>query len=1626
MEEEKEEDDLSDSSSESMQLRIAESPKKKRKRRSKQMSPSSDEIEEFKKLDKTIEDTISKCKNLTSDAARKMLYKLVKNDHVLALTLLKAEEEENLEKWKKEEYNNSSEEEMDKKSENDGPITPKLTRLKAKQLNKQLPLPELSLTTPKPDDEVVKLINEELHSDEEDEEYQPDILDSDGDITNTTFSDIDSQPSTPGSALINDSPQKDGEFKIPRTPLSAEEQENIARRTRSKLCLQTTSIETIESTFIPPDIDIDMYDFDMYENEDDNEWKEFLNEFMQPLAGHSEEIDDDQLDPEYIAEPMPLDKEELKPVRVSKKELNQLISELLEDSCSTMFDNEPIGKKTENVILKNTKKQVKTPPSKVKSQFQSPKTNISTKSEELNELNTPPHSTLDNENKNLFSEKIPEQFTQAPVYHHYYSPVQLQTPQRSGYFTPTYQSPNTSLISPMIATPPPQIITPSPLIVNRDLSPASIIVINQNQLEFRPIADANSIMSQGYFNNGFYTLPQYLTVQVPTIDLLQNGLNFTTPFVNNNSLTENLHAESSVHTEQNLTDDSKQNLKRESKLKSFDYLNYELPKPPLKFDEKAKGFTMEQTILLEEQFRMHCQMLAQNYLQFYAHPKLWDLAQTQKEKLLELEKICPKNNKSHFYECVNLCNKWEKDLEENNEKNKNYMEFLHEEVELDEEAFKEHKFFKGRFHNRLMEAMLQSKAIIYVSLLPKIPFRAVKYSKIDPSIAELKMIALGIERAHDKIYHELNSLNPIRLREPKITSIASEVVRILNSFRSHKSMLKIIETYKNHTMMNPIKYYFQHRKAPSIIHPKIEAIDLKNVQPPMNLRRGVLPKLFENYKFSFERLQIYPFTGYNGERCETNANLKKVPLDNEIGSQERKELIEGATEKKSNTLQKINLDDKFQLEIVCDEIPRLNITFLTDKNQVLQENNDNLQKRNPLLKNWQKTNEEKQRNLTSILKKVTSNVQSNQPKKKTVNFLLPVETNQTKCSVNFSKEIKASFIAKRKFKNIIETFFTNFSKNFTIKDDIPLLIRIIFIRIRSFDIYWKLVNYTMLSKKNKDGTTNGSSSTTSESFLKPKRPLSSEEYSKKINRKLKEYRGLIFQNAENCIEKDCSFAINYLEKVKRTLVENGDDELFGQFTRMLTAFNPEIESVPELYYKMETLLLPGYPDLLDLFLNFLLPEHAAEIGKFCEHFLLTNMSNLIEKLNFFFRKQPSSLKKIYACINELSTESDLTIESIKLKILPLMKGNQLLIDWFMELFDRPPENNIVQDEYETLHLKKFTSESEMVDDEYEEMQSQEFIDSSENNNLPVCGVKYINGKIMYRSKTLLPAKISFLACDAMIDDKPNKDDENSSSLCIHEIRKHIQYNDGKKSNDNEDSSKVKKKKTNIKKYKVCDSQTLRAHAIRLNSIHAQNGEKMSDVIHLLDASTKSYGNQESPKKGLCRNTKKILSNSPKKILKSPSSSSSSDISTTNFSSPSPTKALDTKPQNSVQIVKKVRTIIINNNTTDDDQPTKKQKITENLLCDQQIQPLSNSNDEEEIIEEEKPNSSNNLVVTTDIVAWTRDEDKMILEEIKNGFSIENKENLINSLAVKLKNRDRSEIQERYEFLLNFVTYLTSS
>ncbi|KAK3912301.1 GON-4-like protein [Frankliniella fusca] len=243
---------------------------------------------------------------------------------------------------------------------------PIMTRAKAKLLSDDATISDVSWAgTPlkaQPPSECQALISEELDDSEDDEEYQPgEDEHSDNEYSeregsergserdmsmeqpSPAFCDTDTEscPATPTPSpkpYITDSAtqtnwSEDGVFKVPSLPPEPQqEEENIALRTRSKLPLNDTPLEEIEQAFVPPDITPDLYDVPC----DNEDWQEFLKEFMQPMRSEPEipnHEDDD--DPEYnvLADEEIIDKEELRKdraVRVSKRELNELMRELLE------------------------------------------------------------------------------------------------------------------------------------------------------------------------------------------------------------------------------------------------------------------------------------------------------------------------------------------------------------------------------------------------------------------------------------------------------------------------------------------------------------------------------------------------------------------------------------------------------------------------------------------------------------------------------------------------------------------------------------------------------------------------------------------------------------------------------------------------------------------------------------------------------------------------------------------------------------------------------------------------------------------------------------------------------------------------------------------------------------------------------------------------------------------------------------------------------------------------------------------------------------------------------------------------------------------------------------------------
>lgn len=63
-------------------------------------------------------------------------------------------------------------------------------------------------------------------------------------------------------------------------------------------------------------------------------------------------------------------------------------------------------------------------------------------------------------------------------------------------------------------------------------------------------------------------------------------------------------------------------------------------------------------------------------------------------------------------------------------------------------------------------------------------------------------------------------------------------------------------------------------------------------------------------------------------------------------------------------------------------------------------------------------------------------------------------------------------------------------------------------------------------------------------------------------------------------------------------------------------------------------------------------------------------------------------------------------------------------------------------------------------------------------------------------------------------------------------------------------------------------------------------------------------------------------------------------------------------------------------------------------------------------------------VTEYVPSWTRNEDKIILEEIKKGCSDKNE--MMEKLDELIEGRDKSEIKKRYDFLLDIVSMMQPS
>ncbi|XP_023037776.1 uncharacterized protein LOC6640489 [Drosophila willistoni] len=1423
-------------------------------------------------------------KKVAKESSTSSVRSVVRNEHVLALVTLKGEDDVAKQKV-----------EQERRSAiiiTDTPSVPKLTRAKARELNctPNITLPPLNET---PTDGLEALISQDLQSDEEDEEYtfKEDDFHSD-DEGNTTASDFDSNPNTPQTPLaaMEESPVKftaDGCFKVPFDPpgnLAIGEDHRIATRTRSKLCLQQTTIEDLQSEFVPPDVEqSDILEYEMTAN--DTEWMQFLNDFNKPLSNSFVGDDDDPInDPEYVAndnvDAEYTDAEELRDANISKKELTDLVSELFAGLLQEGISLDSIELGTPQKFLEEA--DSKTMPCAMLQE------NMPLEIQPLVQVNPNP---IDQVTRQIdFDNPAATMMTSTCSELESFQPNVMSTPSSNNRMllpVPVADTSITNSINPGqiinistndLGQPPELIAVPLPgqpncfqlakVIATGGPCPREEYIAQEAQDYQQPVAPLDQ--TNGKSSPGRYTKPY--------------DTNFTYEYI---SVRKHIYSEYEEEFE---------NLKH-------------MPPPPVEPPSNLMGFTQDQHDILQQQLRIHTQLLAQNFLQTYSHPTLYHLAKKPKEMLEELHRKSSKDASFQAWNlpgAIELIHKWEQDLNDDayQEENTKMMEFINKEADLTDGNARQ----VPRLAPRIMNLMLDSTVFMYPQYLPRMAFqpRIVAFTAYAPT--EYQLIAMGLEKHIGAIRA---AKKPLRKKADPVRVSCMRIAKDMIHGKEGRRVFFKVNELRAMEQYNPVKYYFDYGRAPPIKHVLL-GFHNGQVQTPRE-RYQELPsgwKFYLQKKWTTARAkrttkppQVSSLASESylefvreavGEDLLLPESLGEAtipaPADGSATESREKQAKEAtlATAKTSSTRTKskrrsnpssltinvnyvfgggttvlgagadiggvglgagvsvpfqssgsladnvltINrcLDNASNCSLLAlppppppldaDAPPAINFRFDPDS-QALQITE--LEEPNAV---------EFEEAATLLPASISSTTNDSHKSAKDCRFCIfkpKIQGRRRRRGDKVSQRRRRSRLynlrqrRRQKFQKRCQALIHSYLDYLQNKLSIHARSQSVQVYYRHFvalELYTHLlVDLKMFCRTKVQST-------------QQKRPRIDEETARnrKANRQEEMLRHMLQPDSRNeANRKDAIFAHNFYDKVEEALLNADRLDDCQKFNKLLQNFDPKKDKVADLYLKVEKLLLPDLPELAEVFLNFLLPAEAAELGKFFEHFMITNAHNFINKLNIYFCKQPAQIRKIYACLSELAELPSVSMKKVENRIMPLLKGNQFLIDWFVQQFPQakppkrilPPVETVNMHEVQNNTTGEFT---EMVID---------LLDAPlapTKDKTPACQLRYINGRIFYGSKILLPAKLSFMA--ASIYNEQNHDDMPSMAsgptACIHGIRtqgeKLIGMALSADSDDNEDEASrslvidtTGDEDNSCSSIEMCDELGLRAHAFRLNA-----------------------------------------------------------------------------------------------------------------------------------------------------------------------------------------------------------------
>ncbi|SPP74818.1 uncharacterized protein LOC117578540 [Drosophila guanche] len=1722
-------------------------PKRTRKRRRiDRQSLDSQVDDDAKEIDRRLR-KVARDNSISSEDMHKVVRSVVRNDHVLALVTLKAEDE-----LARERLESTEQQKRGAIIITDTPSVAKLTRAKARELNctPSISLPSLN-DTPVDANGIEALIRDDLHSDEEDEEYtfkEDDFHESDDD-PNTTSSDFDSNPCTPNTPLTGaeESPVKlsdDGCFKVPLDKNKAGHEDlRIATRTRSKLCLQETTIEDLQSGFVPPDLEPnDIVEPDMTAT--DADWMQFLNDFTKPLNNNFLGDEDDLIeDPEYVAvdhiDSEYENAEELRDVNISKKELTDLVSELFAGLLQEGVSFESVELETPQKFLESSNISID-PIEQVSRHIDFDEQPVSHQSE-LNgfqdELLLP----------------VPVAVTQEADAGRLNSPCKIvnvpadalsEPPELIA--VPLAGQPNCFQLAKVIAN------GPLPLYVPPEQDPF---------LDYAAAEPSEPPTSTKYSKDRY--LKPYDT-------------NFTWEYI---SVRKHVYAE---------YDEQFENLR-----------NIQPANPTV----RGMGFTRNQHDTLQQQLRIHTQMLAQSYLQTYSHPTLYAMAKKPKELLENLQQRAATDASFNCYnlkEAIELVRQWEHDLNSDvfQEENKKMMDFINKETDLTDGRTRQ----VPRLAPRIMDLMLDSRVFMYPQYLPRMAFKPRLQHITAWAPSEYQLIAMGLEKHMTDIR---NAKRPLRKSADPVRIACKRMAKdMLHDKSGRRIFFKVLELRET-DQYNPVKYYFDHERAPPINHILLGFHGGKVLLP--RERYQELPSAWQYYiQKTWEKKRAGRTLKPAKASAEASASYidfvreaigEDLQLPESLGEaaipdggatvsapteppkkSQRKPKYAAKKQTHQSSLLTINVNYvfgggtdtntqgagisvPFQQGNLADNVVNINRTLHTSAecSRVLalpspppplgEDAPPAINYTLDALTNSLKLNESEVETAQQELLLVnesnsftrTANGSGRNCKRARYQIFKPRIQPRNKSRSSLSPPQSRYHSLHKRLRHKLQqrchhliTCYSAYLQKETDKYIACAPVQLVHRHFLALDLYTLMLGDLKMLCNNK--VQPPATSTPSSSQQKRSRDDHETARIRKANRQEELLRHMLQPDgSEEQNRNDAIFAYNFYDKVEEALLNADRVEDCKKFNKLLQTFDPQHDKVSDLYLKVENLLLPDYPELAEVFLNFLLPAEAAELGKFFQHFMISNASNFINKLNIYFCKQPAQIRKIYACLSELAELPSVSMKKVENKIMPLLKGNQFLCDWFVRQFPqgKPPKRMMPPVETFNLHELQHNTTGEYTETVHDS------VDPVTQPKPPAaCRLKYINGRMFYGSKILLPAKLSFMAASIYNEQLYDVPAGSTDALtCVHGIRSHgekllslatsVDSDDAADRSEEDDASRgliidtTGDEQNSSSSIEMCDDANLKAHAVRLNASlygnqnfgatstpnashsqgHHPNARKTAINFGELSPRKQANCSGLSPLTGLSPHMDKRKS--PTKKVRSPQNQTQPKP---RLNVPPMVVIHETRPPPSpaIECAKRLRTLIDQESARDSSdnkagirviaQAKQKPAATlsvpkvepdtleeRDLLSDsgasrslplspQSLSPVKMDlgQSEEEELEPLRVSAGNTPqhVITTqfdsdedcklDVVAslanfenaeeaspasvaastskpasppyscsksapWTREEDKVILTEMKLGAR--DREQLIRRMRVKLKNRNINELRTRHQFLMDFLSKL---